>query len=230
MEGVLMLKNHFWGAALTAVLLAISSPEAKASTVFGFYSLDGGATITPMADASANPSVFAFVGDLGTAFTLNILSAIGQPNAGPNLLSVTTNSTHSGTGTDTLSLYFVAADLTPGGSLTFTSQFSSNAQGGGLSLLASTYLGTPTAPGTALGSALFPPLLSTGSSITSAVVPSGFTLTGQLNITATGDQLSNAGITVSAVPGPVLGAGLPGLIMACGGLLVLARRRRREAV
>ena len=32
------------------------------------------------------------------------------------------------------------------------------------------------------------------------------------------------------VPGPVLGAGLPGLIAACSGLIALARRRRRNVV
>jgi hypothetical protein len=32
------------------------------------------------------------------------------------------------------------------------------------------------------------------------------------------------------IPGPVVGAGLPGLVMACGGLLALARRRRQKIV
>ena len=34
----------------------------------------------------------------------------------------------------------------------------------------------------------------------------------------------------SQVPGPVVGAGLPGLVAACGGLLALARRRRRQHI
>jgi len=36
------------------------------------------------------------------------------------------------------------------------------------------------------------------------------------------------GIDVSAVPAPILGAGIPGLIAACGALLGLARRRRQQ--
>jgi hypothetical protein len=41
------------------------------------------------------------------------------------------------------------------------------------------------------------------------------------------DNVSLTG-TAASVPGPLAGAGLPGLLAACGGLLALARRRRRQ--
>ena len=51
-----------------------------------------------------------------------------------------------------------------------------------------------------------------------------------LEFTGTGGGTSGYGgnLSVSQVPAPIVGAGLPGLIMACGGLLALARRRRNK--
>jgi len=43
-----------------------------------------------------------------------------------------------------------------------------------------------------------------------------------------GGTVSSVHKSFSQVPGPIVGAGLPGLVAACAGLLGLARRRRRQ--
>jgi hypothetical protein len=54
---------------------------------------------------------------------------------------------------------------------------------------------------------------------------------GNYYLQLTGNAAVDAGyggnLSTAPVPGPIVGAGLPGLMAACGGLLALARRRRQ---
>lgn len=59
--------------------------------------------------------------------------------------------------------------------------------------------------------------------------PAGQTRFGVAVQAVTGDELL-ASVSTAAVPGPIAGAGLPGLVAACGALLALVRRRRQQIV
>jgi hypothetical protein len=80
--------------------------------------------------------------------------------------------------------------------------------------------------GSNLATSGFAPLMSGTDEMVSHTIPFFNFYTFQ----ATVGNVLLASMTAAAVPGPIIGSGLPGLVVACGALIALARRRCRQRI
>jgi hypothetical protein len=177
---------------------------------------------------------FALQGVGGAGISPNFVSNIsGTTNpdlpAPALLFSNSANLSPGGTGSHTLDVFVTALGLTA--SITsVVSGLTENLITDGWTATLSTFI-SPTNQlftGTLLDTATFSDIGNQDSTTNiNDPAPGPYSVTALYHIVSNG-TLGGSTSTIVMVPGPIVGAGLPGLIAACMGLIGLQRRRRRK--
>lgn len=210
----------------TVALLAMTA-AVSAGTITFTAQEDGGATTTvptPNASSSIGPVTF---GD----FTI-LLTGSTNGTGGvlpPFLLQGNTISVQQTVaGAHTLDLGVLGIGLTsPTGLTALLSGFDATGLSAGWVTTISTDIN-----GTVIDSSTFTGPISGGTDFAFGAfnLPALFNASIDFHIVTNGEGAANLGgaLSAAAVPGPIVGAGLPGLIAACCGLFGLNWRRRRK--
>ena len=207
----------------TAVTLVLSTP-AWADNIVLTATVDG---IVVDTFTSINGNLNVTNASFGPFFNLNTLTINSATFlAPPGFLSTNTlDVNQSGTGDHTLVLDIQAQGLTGPSALTdLLSEFSVTGLTSGWTGREQTFIN-----GTALSDTGIFTANSSADDTAVMFLGNPFTAEAVYTITSDGVGRFNGGIDISAVPGPVVGAGLPGLLVGCVGFAFLARRRRNVA-
>jgi hypothetical protein len=189
--------NKARSAAFATGILACLSPQAASSDTI---------TAPVFEQISPIPTIYNF--GIGNDFTVVDFSAPGDVTASVRAIPNVGCAAADFAGFSVGSIALIAR-----GTCTFADKIANAAAAGAVAALISN-----NAPGGAIGV----------TAVTPTLIPALFTTMG------IGDEfrslLTETGVIAEVgvpVPGPIAGAGLPGLILACGGLVALGRRRKK---